>query len=245
MVELPAIEVVNLQVAYGSNLVLDSVSLAIEQKKITGVIGPNGAGKSTFLKAVLGLVPVLAGEIHVLGQKVAKSQKRISYIAQRSSIDWDFPVTVRDLVTTGSYGRLGWIRRPGAKEYEQVTNALNRLEILELEHCQIGELSGGQQQRVFLARALVQDAPVYFMDEPFNGIDIKTEEVIVGLIRQLRDEGKSFVIVHHDLATAGKYMDSIALLNRRIIAFGPTGETLSRKNLELVYGGSFTFLDQE
>ena len=241
MKEILALETAGLQVAYGSTVVLESVDLSIAQKTITGIVGPNGAGKSTLLKAVLGMVPILSGSIRVLGQDVAHSRKRIGYVPQRASVDWDFPITVRDLVTMGSYGRLGWIKRPGTKEHQEATDALVKLKILELENRQIGELSGGQQQRAFLARALMQDAPIYFLDEPFTGVDITTETIMLELLTEMRDLGKTLVIVHHNLTTAAKYMDSAVLLNQEVIASGPVERSLNQENIEAAYGTRFVF----
>ena len=239
MNDISAVEINELQVRYGSKCALKSIDLAIAQNKITGIVGPNGAGKSTLLKAVLGLVPVHSGSIKVLGQDVVSGRKRIGYVPQRASVDWDFPITVRDLVTMGSYGRLGWIKRPGAKEYDEATDALNKLQIHELQDRQIGELSGGQQQRAFLARALMQDAPIFLLDETFTGIDATTELIILDLLNEMRDSGKTFVVVHHDLATTDKYMDDVVLLNQEVIASGPVERTLNEENVEATYGTGF------
>ena len=197
----PAIDIKGLTVAYRSTPVLTDIDLAIPQKVVMGLVGPNGAGKSTLLKSVLNLIPRVRGQVNVLGKPWSPTSKLIGYIPQRSSIDWDFPITVFDLVLMGTYGRLGWLRRPGSAEKQQSLAALDRLGLQDFKTRQIGELSGGQQQRAFLARAFVQDAPIYFLDEPFTGVDVTTERIIVELLHEMRDRGKTIVLVQHDLQT--------------------------------------------
>lgn len=232
---IPAIEIKNLTVAYDANPVLWDVSLLIEQQVVMGLVGPNGAGKSTLLKSVLGLTPKLAGEISVMGQPFKRNRKLISYVPQRSTIDWDFPTTVLDLVMMGTYGRLGWFRRPGRKEKADSLAALEKLSIQDFANRQISELSGGQQQRVFLARSFVQDAPIYFLDEPFAGVDITTERAIVDFLHDLRDQGKTIVVVHHDLSTVGKYLDQITLINQSIVASGNVSEVFNDETIDSTY----------
>lgn len=216
-----AIEIRNLTVAYHAKPVLKDIDLVIPQGVVMGLVGPNGAGKSTLLKSVLDLVPRVSGTVSVLGKPFAANRKQIGYIPQRSQIDWDFPISVQDLVLMGTYGRLGWIRRPGREEKRQASDALDRLGIQDLARRQIGELSGGQQQRAFLARAFLQDAPIYFLDEPFTGVDVTTEQAIVSLLHEMRDNGKTILVVQHDLNTVGKYLDQVTLINQTIVATGP------------------------
>lgn len=200
-----------------------------------GLVGPNGAGKSTLLKSILGLTPKLAGEISVLGKPFKKDRRQISYVPQRSTVDWDFPTTVLDLVLMGTYGQLGWFRRPGKKEKSSATAALEKLGIEDFAKRQINELSGGQQQRAFLARAFVQQAPIYFLDEPFTGVDVTTEKVIVEFLHELRDNGKTIVVVQHDLSTVGKYLDQITLINQTIVGSGTVDDVFTDELIEKTY----------
>ena len=230
-----AIETRELTVAYGNRCVLRSVDFVVPQQVVMGLIGPNGAGKSTLLKSVLNLVPRIHGQVKVFGKSAASIGREVGYIPQRSSVDWDYPITVRDLVTMGSYGRLGWLRRPGARERHDATTAMERMGILDLQSRQIGELSGGQQQRAFLARAFVQDAPIYFLDEPFTGVDVTTEKAMVEILHQMRDSGKTIVVVQHDLSTVGDYLDEVTLLNKRVVASGPVDTAFTPANIEATY----------
>ena len=231
-----AIATHGLTVDYGRNQILDSVDFVVPRQVVMGLIGPNGAGKSTLLKAILELVPIKSGQVSILGKPFAADRKQVGYIPQRSSIDWDYPITVLDLVIMGSYGRLGWFRRPGNKEREQANQAMERMGISDLAGRQIGELSGGQQQRAFLARAFVQDAPIYFLDEPFTGVDATTERTIVDQLHEMRDSGKTIVVVQHDLSTAGQYLDEVTFLNQKIVASGPVSSTFTPQNIEATYG---------
>lgn len=233
----PAIEVSDLTVAYQDTPVLWDIDLTIPQGIILGIIGPNGAGKSTFIKAVLGIVSAAAGTIRVFGDSYRRSRKRVGYIPQKTSVDWDFPTTVFDVVLMGSYGRLGWIRRPGRKDRAEAMDVLETVGMTAYAHRQIGELSGGQQQRTFLARALLQRADIYLMDEPFQGVDATTEQTIIELLKALKDQGKTLVVVHHDLQTAEQYFDWITMLNVRKVAHGPTREVFTPENLKRTYGG--------
>ena len=234
--QTPAIDIRGLTVAYNATPVLWNIDLEIPQGVLMGVVGPNGAGKSTLLKAVLQLVPKLTGEINVLGKPYSVDRKQIGYVPQRSSIDWDFPTTVFDLVLMGTYGRLGWFRRPGKKEKLEARAALDKVEIGDLADRQISELSGGQQQRAFLARAFVQDAPIYFLDEPFAGVDAMTESAIISLLKELRDEGKTIIVVHHDLTTVREYLDQVTLINREVISTGSVADAFDQTSIETAYG---------
>jgi manganese/zinc/iron transport system ATP- binding protein len=239
---LPAIDVTDLTVAYRDRPVLWDVDLTVPAGVLMAVVGPNGAGKTTLLKATLGLVRPAAGQVLILGKPYAEQRRLIAYVPQRGSVDWDFPTSVRDVVLMGTYGSLGWLRRPGAAERARADAALAKVGMTELAGRQIRQLSGGQQQRVFLARALVQDAQVYFMDEPFAGVDATTERAIVGLLQGLRAEGRTVVVVHHDLQTVPEYFDWVTLLNVRKVASGPVGEVFTEANLRQTYGGRVAFL---
>lgn len=239
-----ALEIRQLTVNYDKTPVLWDVSLQIPQGLLVGIIGPNGAGKSTLIKAALGLVKPLSGKAEFFGRPLKKVRRRVGYVPQRESVDWDFPVTVRDLVLMGRYGRLGLFKRPREADYAAVDHYLNLVGMLPYADRQISRLSGGQQQRAFLARALVQEADIYFMDEPFTGVDLTTETVMIDLLRQLRDRGKTVFVVHHDLATADRYFDWIILLNMRLIDYGPCGQVLHPENLHATYGKSYALFDE-
>lgn len=215
----------------------------MQQPQLAAIVGPNGAGKSTLIKAVLGLIPMASGSVQVLGQPVAQQRKKIGYVPQRESVDWDFPVSVLDVVLMGTYGQLGWFRRPGYAEWEWARQCLNKVGLSQFERRQIGQLSGGQQQRVFLARALAQKAEIYFMDEPMAGVDAATERIIFELLRELRQDGKTIIAVHHDLRTVPQYFDWVALLNMRLVASGPVTTTFTPENLRKTYGGRLAILD--
>ncbi|GBD15256.1 High-affinity zinc uptake system ATP-binding protein ZnuC [bacterium HR26] len=237
--KVPAVEVQDLTVAYREQPALWDVDLTVPSGVLLAIVGPNGAGKTTLLKAILGLLRPVAGQVLVFGQPVEQQRRRISYVPQRGSVDWDFPTSVLDVVMMGTYGELGWIRRPGRRERERALAALDQVGMRELSDRQISQLSGGQQQRVFLARALVQDADIYLMDEPFQGVDALTERAIVTLLQQLRAQGKTVMAVHHDLQTVPEYFDWVMLLNVRRIACGPVTEVFNEQNLRLTYGGRF------
>ncbi len=234
---VPAVEVEDLTVAYREQPVLWDVDLSVPQGVLMAVVGPNGAGKTTLLRTVLGLVRPVAGSVRIFGGPVESQRLRIGYVPQRGSVDWDFPTNVLDVVQMGTYGRLGWIRRPGAAERAAALAAIDKVGMSDLARRQISQLSGGQQQRVFLARALVQDADLYIMDEPFQGVDATTERAIVALLHDLRAAGKTVIAVHHDLSTVREYFDWVALLNVRLIAAGPVAETFHETNLRAAYGG--------
>ena len=239
----PAIQVTDLTVAYRDKPVLWDVDLTIPGGVLMGIIGPNGAGKTTLMKAILGLVRPSAGQVLVYGRPYAQQRRLVAYVPQRSSVDWDFPTSVLDVVVMGRYGALGWFRRPGKREREQALEALARVGMQDFASRQIGQLSGGQQQRVFLARALVQDAQVYLMDEPLQGVDATTERTIIRILHDLGATGKTVVVVHHDLQTVSEYFDHIALLNVRLVASGPVAEVFNAATLRTTYGGQIAFLE--
>jgi manganese/zinc/iron transport system ATP- binding protein len=240
----PLLDIHDLTVAYHRKPVLWDVDLSLDGAGLVGVIGPNGAGKSTLIKAVLGLVPITSGEVRLFGQPVDAVRGRVGYVPQRETVDWDFPVNVLDVVLMGTYGRLGWFRRPGRAERQWAEQCLSEVGLSEFAQRQIGQLSGGQQQRTFLARALAQRADVYFMDEPMAGVDAATEQVIFDLLRRLREEGKTVVVVHHDLRTVPEYFDSVVLLNLRLVASGPTATTFTPDNLRRTYGRRLDILEE-
>ncbi|TVR08436.1 MAG: metal ABC transporter ATP-binding protein [Salinarimonadaceae bacterium] len=226
-----------LTVSYGRAPALIGVDLAIAPGSMTAIVGPNGAGKSTLLKAVIGVAPVVAGDIRVFGETLARVRDRVAYVPQRASVDWDFPARVIDVVTMGLYrelGPFGFVRR---RHREAAMAHLDRVGMADFAQRQIGQLSGGQQQRVFLARALAQKADLYLLDEPLAGVDAATERAVVAVLHGLRAEGACIVAVHHDLATLRDYFDHVALINRRLVAQGPTAETLTAENLQRTYGG--------
>jgi manganese/zinc/iron transport system ATP- binding protein len=237
MSDVPALEVEDLTVAYGEKPALWDVDLTVSAGTLMAIVGPNGAGKSTLIRAALGLLKPAAGTVRVFGEPYEEQRRLVAYVPQRGSVDWDFPTDVLDVVTMGRYGSLGWLRRPGRREREAAEAALEQVGLSHLARRQIGQLSGGQQQRVFLARALVQDAQVYLMDEPFQGVDATSERAIVALLQQLRSEGRTVVAVHHDLQTVEEYFDAVTLLNVRRIASGPVDEVFTEENLRATYGG--------
>ncbi len=237
-----ALHIEDLTVSYEYRPVLWDIDLDIPPGVLGAVVGPNGAGKSTLIKAILGMVPVAAGHIYVFGRPHHRQLSRIGYVPQRTSVDWDFPTTALDVVMMGLYGKLGWIRRPGKAERQKALEALEHVGMAPYAHRQISQLSGGQQQRVFLARALVQDADLYLMDEPMAGVDATTERHIIGLLKELRSRGKTVLVVHHDLQTVSQYFDWLVLLNVRIIAQGPMHEVYTLDNLRHTYGGQIRLL---
>ena len=237
------LDIHDVTVAYHRKPVLWDVDLVIEKPQLAAIVGPNGAGKSTLIKAVLGLVPMASGRVQVFGQAVASQRKRIGYVPQRESVDWDFPVSVLDVVLMGTYGRLGWFRRPGRSERQRARDCLAQVGLSSFERQQIGQLSGGQQQRVFLARALAQEADIYFMDEPLAGVDAATERMIFQVLEELRKAGKTIIAVHHDLRTVPQYFDYVALLNVRLVAAGPREAVFTPENLRKTYGGRLALLD--
>ena len=238
-----AVAATDLTVAYRERPVLWDIDLEVPVGKLMAIMGPNGAGKTTLIKAILGLVPTAAGSVEIMGRPYRQQRHLVGYVPQRGSVDWDFPTTVLDVVMMGRYGVLSWFKRPGRTERELALQALEKVGMNEFAGRQISQLSGGQQQRVFLARALVQEAQIYFMDEPFQGVDARTERDIVDLLKVLREKGRTVVVVHHDLQTVREYFDWITLLNVRRIACGPVDSVFTQENLRLAYGGRVEFLE--
>lgn len=237
------LEVEDLAVSYdGREFAIDGVSFSVERGEVMAIVGPNGSGKTTALKAIVGAIEPLRGDVRVNG--TGSSRGDIVYVPQRTAVDWDFPMTVRDVVTQGRFGSVGWFKRLTGGDAKRVDEALEMVGIRDLETRQIGELSGGQQQRTFLARALAQDGNVYLMDEPFQGVDAATEKAIVKVIHKLRDEGNGVVIVHHDLSTIREYFDTVLLMNKIVVASGPIDEVFNEANLQRAYGGKLTVLGQ-
>ena len=231
-----ALSVSGLSFAYRDSLVLREVTLDLPQGVVLGVIGPNGAGKSTLLKAVVGLLKPAKGTVACFGQPLHKVRRRVGYMRQASSVDWDFPTTVSDVVLMGTYGQLGWFRRPGHKERDVAAAALRRVGIPHLAHRPISQLSGGERQRTFLARLLAQEPDLLLLDEPFAGVDAASQETITNVLHGLRDEGRTVVIVHHDLATVPTLCDWTCLLNRTVMGFGPTKEVFTDEMVKQAYG---------
>lgn len=240
----PAIAVEDLYVSYDGNDVVHNVSFSIEKRNLVGIVGPNGAGKSTLIKATLGLAPKDHGTIAFCGKTVNQMRKKIAYVPQRSDIDWDFPITVEETVLLGTYPKLGYFRRPGKKEKEWAQECLIRVGMQDFGKRQIGNLSGGQQQRVFIARALAQRAEIFLLDEPFVGIDITSEEMIIQLLQELRDQGKTLLVVHHDLAKVDRYFDQLLLLNKELIGFGPVQQILRPELMMKAYQAHFSMFEE-
>lgn len=240
--ETKAIQVTDLTVAYQETPVLWDIDLDVPPGVLLSIVGPNGAGKTTLIKAILGLVRPAAGNVLIYNKPYAVQRKIVGYVPQRGSVDWDFPTNVLDVVMMGRYGALGWVKRPGKLDRELAMQAIEKVGMEKYITRQISQLSGGQQQRVFLARALVQDATIYLMDEPFQGVDATTERAIIALLQELRENGKTVVVVHHDLQTVADYFDWVMLLNIRRIASGPVEETFTSDNLRKTYGGRIAFI---
>jgi len=240
-----AVEVTDLTIAYKDKPVLWDVDMDVPSGTLMAIVGPNGAGKTTLIKSILGLVKPAAGQVLVYGKPYAEQRHLVGYVPQRGSVDWDFPTSVLDVVMMGRYGVLGWFKRPGVSEHTAALEALDKVGMKAYAERQISQLSGGQQQRVFLARALVQDAQLYFMDEPFQGVDATTERAIVTLLQELRSAGKTVLVVHHDLQTVPEYFDWVTMLNVRRIASGPVAEVFTEQNLRKAYGGKVAFLSAD
>jgi manganese/zinc/iron transport system ATP- binding protein len=236
------LEVHDLTVAYHKRPALYGLDLIVPKGSLVGIIGPNGAGKSTLIKAIMNLLPISAGWVKVFGKSFRDSCHRVGYVPQRESVDWDFPVSVMDVVLMGRYGRLRLAQRPTKEDREVARECLEKVKMLPFANRQIGNLSGGQQQRVFLARALAQESDLYLMDEPFVGVDAATEAAIITLLRELKAKGKTLLVVHHDLSSARDYFDMLILLNMRLVAFGPTSEVFTPEVLQTTYGGRLTIL---
>lgn len=237
------IDVSSVSVRYGDTLAVDCVSFALPQGTLTALVGPNGAGKSSLMKSLIGVERPTSGDVRICGDSSRRARRHVAWVPQRGSVAWDFPITVEGVVLQGLYRELGLIRRPTAEQYSRVDAALRQTSMEDLRDRQIGELSGGQQQRVFLSRALVANAPVLLLDEPFAGVDAATERTIVDVLDQHREQGGTALVVHHDLSTVSEYFDQVLLLNQRLIASGPIASTFTRANLELTYGGRIRVLD--
>ncbi len=231
-----AIAVDDLTVAYNYKPVLWDVDLSIPEGVLLAIVGPNGAGKSTLIKSILGIIEPIAGSVSIYGKPYEQQRHLVAYVPQKESVDWDFPTTALDVVLMGTYGKLGWIKRPKGKEKKQALEALEKVGMLPFKDRQISQLSGGQQQRIFLARALVQDAAIYFMDEPFQGVDATTEVAIINILKELRQSGKTVVVVHHDLQTVPEYFDWVTFLNVKKIAAGAVKDMFNDDNLTKTYG---------
>jgi manganese/zinc/iron transport system ATP- binding protein len=240
----PPVEVHDMTVAYHRKPVLWDIDLVVPQGQLVAIVGPNGAGKSTLIKAILGLIPLASGKVEIFGLPYEQQRHLVGYVPQREAVDWDFPVTALDVVLMGTYGRLGWFRRPGTADKKRASECLEQVGMGRYGGRQIRQLSGGQQQRVFLARALAQDAQIYFMDEPFAGVDAATEQAIVELLQALREQGKTVLVVHHELQTVKEYFDYVILLNMRLVAAGPVSTTFTPELLQTTYGGRLTILDE-
>lgn len=234
----------DLTVAYHRKPVIWDITFDLPAGSLVGVVGPNGAGKSTLLKAVMDLIPRASGRVKVFGESYAENRSRVGYVPQRESVDWDFPVDALDVVTMGLYREIGWCMPVRKKHREAAMEALRRVGIADLANRQISQLSGGQQQRTFLARALVQDADLYLMDEPFAAVDAATERAIVDVLREMQSRGKTAVVIHHDLQTVSEYFDHVVLLNMRVVAHGLVKDVFTKENLQKTYGGRLTLLDE-
>lgn len=223
-----AIEIKNLTVAYGENIALEDFNLDVEIGSLMALVGPNGAGKSTLIKTILKFLKQITGEIKI-------SKKSLAYVPQRNSVDWDFPTTLFDVVEMGCYGRVGLFKRVNKEEKAKVLKAIEQVGMLDFKDRQISELSGGQQQRTFIARALVQEADIYLMDEPFQGVDSTTEKSIVDILKKLKSDGKTLLVVHHDLQTVPTYFESVTFINKTVIASGKVKEAFTQENIEMTY----------
>jgi|SRR5690625_138053 len=239
------ISVENLSVSYDGRTVVEDVSFTFRKGKLIGIIGPNGAGKSTLIKAILSLIPRDHGKVSFNGKDMRNIRKRIAYLQQRSDIDWDFPILVKDVVLLGSYPKLGLFRRPSKKDREFAMACLNKVGMAEFSDQQIGRLSGGQQQRVFLARALAQRADFLFLDEPFVGVDIASEKEIIKILKELRTEGKTIFVVHHDLTKVKDYFDQLLLMNKRLIAYGHVEDVYTAEHMSVAYNIQFPDLREK
>lgn len=231
-----AIKIDDLTVAYDYKPVLWDIDLKIPEGVLMAIVGPNGAGKSTLIKAILGIIKPIAGSVKIFGKPYKTQRAKVAYVPQKGTVDWDFPTTALDVVMMGTYGSLGWIKRPGQAQRKSALEALEKVGMLSFKNRQISQLSGGQQQRIFLARALVQNASIYFMDEPFQGVDATTERAIIKILKELRDAGKTLIVVHHDLQTVPEYFNWVTFLNVKGIASGPVKDIFNDDNLTKTYG---------
>lgn len=236
------IDIKGLSLSYGYKRILTNIFLNLNAGHIYGVIGPNGAGKSSLFKSILGLVPYSHGEINILGKPIEEVRKKIAYVPQKGNVDWSFPATVKDIVSMGRYPHLNLFDPFGRKDKAIINDALEKLGITDLANRQIGALSGGQQQRVFLARALAQNAEIFFLDEPFVGVDVTTEEKIIEILKDISSRGKTVLVVHHDLSTAKEYFDQVILLNQRLIAYGETNLVFTEENIKNTFRSQLPLL---
>ena len=236
---IPAIDVRDVTVRYGDVLALDGATLSIERGRVCGLIGMNGSGKSTLFKTIMGMLRPDQGDVLIDGDQPGRARRtgRVGYVPQREDVDWSFPISVRDVVMMGRYGHMGFLRRARPQDRAAVDQALERVGMTEFRHRQIGELSGGQKKRVFLARALAQGAAVILLDEPFTGVDVKTEDAIIALLRQMRDEGRVMLVSTHDLGSVPEFCDRVVLVKGTVLAHGPTAEVFTPQNLRLAFGG--------
>lgn len=241
----PVLSVNGLSASYRKNQVLDQVRFQVQPGTMTSIVGPNGAGKSTLLKVMLELHPRLSGTVSFFGSSYSKAKSRIGYVPQRGSVDWDFPTNALDVVMMGLYGQIGWLKWPRRTHRELALNALAEMGMADYAGRQISQLSGGQQQRVFLARALVQDAELYFLDEPLAGVDAATERAIMDTLKTLKSKGRTVMVVHHDLQTVEDYFDHVLLLNRTVVAHGATQETFTKENIYRTYGGTLRWMGEK
>lgn len=239
-----ALEVEHLTVNYDKTPVLWDISLKVPSGNLVGIIGPNGAGKSTFIKSVLDLIKPLSGRISYFNQPLKVIRQKIAYVPQRESVDWDFPITVLDLVLMGKYGKIGLFHWPTKKDRLEAEKYLEIVGMGMYANRQISQLSGGQQQRVFLARALLQEPDIFFMDEPFTGIDLGTETALISLLKDLKNQGKTIFVVHHDLATVESYFDWVILLNMRLVAYGPVKDTFTPDKINIAFGKSYALFNE-
>ncbi len=238
------IEVHDLTVSYQKKPVLYGVDLEVKEGSLVGIIGPNGAGKSTLIKTIMNMIKPNGGYVKIFGETPKTGIKRIGYIPQKESVDWDFPVTVLDVVLMGRYGHLGWFGRIRKEDRTKANECLEQVNMLAYADRPIGNLSGGQQQRVFLARALAQESAVYLMDEPFAGVDAVTEKTMISILQEMKNAGKTLMVVHHDLASAREYFDQLLLLNMRKVAYGPVPEVYTHELLQKTYGGKLAVLSE-
>lgn len=243
-VNQPIVEVHDLTVAYDNKPVLWNADFSIPKGKMVGIVGPNGAGKSTLLKSIMGLIPPASGFVKIYNKVLRDVRSKVAYVPQKESVDWDFPAKVLDVVEMGRYGKKNLFTRLTKNDRDIAIEALKKVKMLEFSERHISELSGGQQQRVFIARALAQEADIYFMDEPFSGVDMTSEKTIVELLMELQKEGKTIFVVHHDLQSAMAYFDWMILINKRIVASGPISEVFNSELLQKTYGGNLSLLDK-
>lgn len=234
----------SLTVAYHHKPVLWDVDYDAPRNSLIAIVGPNGAGKTTFIKACLGLIPKVTGVVEYWGQPYRKLRSKVGYVPQRESVDWDFPISAQEVVSMGRYRMIGWFKRVSKEHKDKALHYLDQVGLADFAHRQINQLSGGQQQRVFLARALAQEADLYFMDEPFAGVDAATEKTIVEILHTLKNAGKTVICVHHDLMTISEYFDSVMMINTRLVTAGKVSEVYTPENLKLTYGGRLNMIEQ-